>query len=323
MGARGQQRLTIIGDVSADLVLGPISGWPRIGTETIVDHSEMRAGGSAGNAALAVSYLGGVPELLSVVGNDETGAWLNREFGALGISLGVCDAPTTLTVGLIHSTGDRNFFTTRGHLEKLCWELLQPMLKPARDPRAIALVSGPFLSPALQASYPKLLRELASLGYRIALDTNWPPQGWSAALRTEVAGWISACDHVLLNDLEVTSLADQEDLPTAIERVRAMLKEGAALVVKTGARGAIGFEGGRRCESGAQETRIFDSIGAGDSFNAGYLLARLDGAALSAALAAGCRAAAAIISRFPRRSIGSGDLAQLRAQPPATTARRA
>lgn len=309
----GGQRLTIVGDVSADLVMGPISGWPRIGTETVVEHSEMRVGGSAGNAALAVCYLGGTPELLSAVGNDETGSWLAREFRTLGISLGVCDAPTTLSVGLIHSSGDRTFFTTRGHLDKLSYELLRPQLGPERAARPTVLLSGPFLTPALQAAYPKLLREFAALGYSIALDTNWPPQGWSAALRAEVAGWVSCCDHVLLNDLEVRSLADHEDLATAMERVRPMLKEGAALVVKTGARGALGFEGGRRCESAAPQTAIFDTIGAGDSFNAGYLLARMDGAPLAGALAAGCRAAAAIISRFPRRSIGAGELAALRA----------
>ena len=65
-----KHRLTIIGDVGVDLVLGPISGWPRIGTETLVELSELRAGGSAGNAALAVSSLGGDSQLLSVVGND-------------------------------------------------------------------------------------------------------------------------------------------------------------------------------------------------------------------------------------------------------------
>ena len=322
MGGR-EQRLTLIGDVGADLVLGPISEWPRHGTETIVEHSEMRAGGSAGNAALAVSYLGGLPELVSAVGNDETGAWLTREFGALGISLAVCDAPTTLTVGIVHSSGDRTFFTTRGHLERLSYELLRPQLLPARDPRAIALLSGPFLSPALQASYPRLLRELAALGYRIALDTNWPPQGWSSALRAEVAEWISCCDHVLLNDLEVASLADEEDLGSAIRRVAHLLKPGATLIVKNGARGAIGVQGGERRESPGVETQIFDSIGAGDSFNAGYLLARLDGANLAEALAGGCRAAAAIISRFPRRSIGSGELAALRAPSPISAARRA
>ena len=118
---------------------------------------------------------------------------------------------------------------------------------------------------------------------------------------------------MLLNDLEALSLTEQQDLDSAIGQVGRMLHADATLVVKLGARGAIGVQGGRRCHAAAPETRIFDSIGAGDSFNAGYLLARLDGAELAECLAAGCRAAGAIISRFPRRAIGSGALAGLRA----------
>jgi sugar/nucleoside kinase (ribokinase family) len=307
-------RLVIIGDVGVDLVLGPISEWPRVGTETLVDRSELRAGGSAANAALAVSYLGGHSQLLSVVGNDEPGAWLRGQLQALGATLAVCDAPTTLSVGLIHSCGERTFFTTRGHLEALSHEILRPCIPRAPDAGSIALLSGIFLTPALRAAYPLLIRELHALGYRVALDTNWPPQGWSEALRAEVASWVSASDHVLLNELEVRSLADTIDLTAAIERLAAMLKRGATLVVKTGARGAIGTEDGQRCECAAPQASMFDTVGAGDSFNAGYLLARLDGAGLAESLAAGCRAASAIIARFPRRSIAAGDLAGLRAR---------
>src|ERR1700751_5188165 len=116
MGGR-PQRLTIIGDVGVDLVLGPIAEWPRVGTETLIERSELRAGGSAANAALAVSYLGGRSQLLFVIGNDEPGEWLAGQLRALEASLAICEAPTTLTVGLIHSCGERTFFTTRGHLE--------------------------------------------------------------------------------------------------------------------------------------------------------------------------------------------------------------
>ena len=54
---------------------------------------------------------------------------------------------------------------------------------------------------------------------------------------------------------------------------------------------------------------VFDTIGAGDSFNAGYLLGRLNGYDLQDSLIAGCNAAASIISRFPRRQIRPGELA--------------
>jgi sugar/nucleoside kinase (ribokinase family) len=317
------QRLIVIGDVGVDLVLGPISGWPRIGTETLVERSELRAGGSAGNAALAVSYLGGDSQLLSVVGNDEPGAWLAGELRPLHASLAICNAPTTVTVGLIHSCGERTFFTTHGHLEALSYELLRPRIAPAPAPGSIALLCGVFLTPALRASYPLLIRDLQSLGYGVALDTNWPPEDWSAALRAEVAGWIACCEHVLLNDLEVRSLADRDDLDAAIESLAPMLKPGASLVVKIGARGALGIQDGKRYEHAAAQVAIFDTIGAGDSFNAGYLLARLDGVGLAAALAAGCEAATSIIARFPRRSIGAGDLAGRRAAVPAALERQA
>ena len=54
MGGK-RHRLTIIGDVGVAVVLGPISEWPRVGTETLVESSELRAGGSAANAAGACS----------------------------------------------------------------------------------------------------------------------------------------------------------------------------------------------------------------------------------------------------------------------------
>jgi len=311
-----QHRLIIVGDVGVDLVLGPISEWPRVGTEALVERSELRAGGSAGNAALAVSYLGGHAQLLSVVGNDDPGAWLRGQLQPLGATLAVCDAPTTLSVGLIHSCGERTFFTTRGHLEAFSYDILRPLIPPAPDAGSIALLSGVFLTPALRSAYPLLIGELHSLGYHVALDTNWPPQGWSAALREEVATWVAATDHVLLNELEVRSLADTTDLTAAIERLAPMLKPGATLAVKTGARGAIGAEDGQRRECTAPQASMFDTVGAGDSFNAGYLLARLDGAGLAESLAAGCRAASAIIARFPRRAIAAGDLSALRARLP-------
>ena len=311
-----QHRLIIVGDVGVDLVLGPISEWPRVGTEALVERSELRAGGSAGNAALAVSYLGGHAQLLSVVGNDDPGAWLRGQLQPLGATLAVCDAPTTLSVGLIHSCGERTFFTTRGHLEAFSYDILRPLIPPAPDAGSIALLSGVFLTPALRSAYPLLIGELHSLGYHVALDTNWPPQGWSAALREEVATWVAATDHVLLNELEVRSLADTTDLTAAIERLAPMLKPGATLAVKTGARGAIGAEDGQRRECTAPQASMFDTVGAGDSFNAGYLLARLDGAGLAESLAAGCRAASAIIARFPRRAIAAGGLSALRARLP-------
>lgn len=306
-----QPRLTIIGDISVDLVMGPIAEWPRVGTETILEHSEMRAGGSATNAAMAAWYLGGSAQLVTAVGNDHFGAWLQEKMQALGASLQVCQASTTVSIGMVHSGSERTFFTTHGHLAEISYQHIRSQLRPAPQPGSIALLSGVFLTPLLRQSYAALISLLRDLGYQIALDTNWPAQGWDAAVRAEVTGWMAQCDHVLLNELEISQLADTDNLQDALHRLCVHLKPNATLVVKIGSKGAIGVQNGRQVEVPAPAVQVRDTIGAGDSFNAGYLLARIARAQLAQALAAGCNAASAIISRSPRTDIQAGELAHL------------
>ncbi len=299
-------QLSIVGDVGVDLVLGSLDGWPRIGTELLMPRSELRAGGSGANAALAARHIGQRTQLISAVGNDHFGHWLAEEFNGLRSNLEVCDRETTISVGLMHACGDRNFFTTEGHLQQLSVQHVLKHLLPSDVP-AIALFTAPFLLTELRARYADLLAEAASRGYRIALDTGWPPEGWTPEVRDEVLAWLPHCDHLLINELEARSISGTEDLDAALVLIARVLKPGASLVVKVGPRGAQGFEGGRRIEHDAEPADIFDTIGAGDAFNAGYLSARLRGAHLAEALAAGCRTARAILSRFPRKTIKAGE----------------
>ena len=130
-------------------------------------------------------------------------------------------------------------------------------------------------------------------------------------MRREVSGWIGECDTCCSMTSKCAASPTAEHLAIAIERLTPSLRPGATLVVKSGARGALALQDGHRHECAAPPAKIFDTIGAGDSFNAGYLLARSRGAELAEALRAGCEAASTIITRFPRRSIAAGDLAGL------------
>jgi ribokinase len=301
--------LTIIGDVGVDVVMGPIDRWPTVGTELIMERSELRPGGSGGNTALAAHYLGAPCRLLSLVGNDAHGTWLAEQFDGISASLPVCNAPTSVSVGIIHACGERTFLTTRGHLEVLAYEHVRPFLTRARHPRSIVLLSGVFLTPKIRADYTRLIDEIIALGHEVALDTGWPSGDWDDSLRLEMSQWISKCDHVLLNEAEVLSLGDEKDFQAALLSASRLMKPGASLIVKTGAKGAVGLQHDEHVISEAVPSVVFDTIGAGDSFNAGYLLGRLNGYDLADALDAGCNAAAAIISRFPRQAIKPGELA--------------
>lgn len=309
-----------IGDIGVDLVMGMLEQWPQIGTELLMPRSELRAGGSAGNAVLALRHAGVPARLVSAVGNDDFGIWLRAQFHGVDARLAVCPLASTVSVGLLHSCSERNFFTTEGHLAALTLDQVLSQL-PAAVPGSLALLTGVFLLPGLRGHYTELMTELRARGYQVALDTGWPSEGWTAAVRTEVQSWLPLCDHLLLNELElcklagVAGVAGVNEVRQAMPQVQAWLRPGASLVVKAGARGALACRGTEILSQAAQIAEVFDTIGAGDSFNAGYLAALLRGASLAQALASACGVATAVLTRFPRQAIQPGEFSHLLALP--------
>jgi len=303
-----QPQFSIVGDVSVDLVLGTLDHWPKRGTEQLFPRSELRAGGSAANSALAARHLGLSPHLIGAIGDDDLAQWLLLQLSGIRVELQTCSSDTTMSVGLMHPDGERTFFTSCGHLQHLSPDFVLQHL-PSAPPGSVALFTSPFLLSGLREGFGELLAQASAQGYQVALDTGWPPEGWTAQVQREVAGWLAHCDHLLINELEAMSIAETQQLELAVQRVAALLKPGAHLVVKLGAAGALGHVDGRSTRYATQAAAdIFDTVGAGDSFNTGYLAARLNGAGLDDALAAGCRTAAAILPRFPRKSIAAGEL---------------
>jgi len=84
---------------------------------------------------------------------------------------------------------------------------------------------------------------------------------------------------------------------------------GALVVVKLGASGAVGFGGAEVVWAGAPSVEFVDATGAGDSFDAGFLCAWLEGAELSSALALGC-ACGALSTRALGGTAGQPDRAE-------------
>ena len=84
-----------------------------------------------------------------------------------------------------------------------------------------------------------------------------------------------------------------EDRARAEELARAAIAGGAALAVVTmGGLGSVAYDGTTWWRQNARPARVLDTTGAGDSFAAGFIDARLDGAAIHDALAAGAAWAA-------------------------------
>ncbi|MBX3529661.1 MAG: carbohydrate kinase family protein [Rhizobiaceae bacterium] len=289
--------ILVLGNVNVDLVLGPVDGWPAIGTEIEVERAEMRAGGSAGNTALALTGLAEPHLMVASTGDDPNGVWLRGEF-----DLACCDwiddpGMTTTTVGIVHKGGDRVFFTTPGHLQRATPQALLARVPTAPRPGAVAILSGNLLMPAIRDATSNILVALRERGWTTAIDPGWPPQGFTAPTRAMFGEWLALADHALLNEEEVAALTGGDGASALV----AAMRTGTVLVVKRGPAGALALGGGEDFSVSAPTVEVIDTVGAGDSFNAAYLAAMVAGEPLRDALARGVEVASRAVSTYPRR----------------------
>ena len=130
-------------------------------------------------------------------------------------------------------------------------------------------LSSLYLQRGLHAGLPDLLRRLKEARLTISLDTNDDPDnGWGAPL-PEVLPYV---DVFMPNEDEVCRMTNCADLDSAIQALPVKIP---AIVVKRGSRGARVYEQGRAIDVAPLNVVPVDTIGAGDSFDAGFLRAYL------------------------------------------------
>ena len=118
-------------------------------------------------------------------------------------------------------------------------------------------------------------------GLTTSLDTNDDPDDtWKGGLH-EALRYV---DVFLPNEREAQKAAGVNDLETAIKKLAELVP---LVVVKRGPAGVIAQRGKERFASPALKVAAIDLVGAGDSFDAGFLHNHVRGADLQACLRAG------------------------------------
>jgi sugar/nucleoside kinase (ribokinase family) len=184
---------------------------------------------------------------------------------------------TGLTV-ILQRQAWRNMVTYSGTIAELSWDDLD--FDYLADSRHFHFSSF-YLQSALRPRVPELFRKLKEAGLTISLDTNDDPDDrWGGGLH-EVLRYV---DVFLPNEREAPKVAGVSDLETAVKKLAALVP---LVVVKLGREGALAQRGAERFVSPATRVDSVDAVGAGDSFDAGFLHQYVRGADLPACLAAG------------------------------------
>ncbi|MEU3741671.1 carbohydrate kinase family protein [Streptomyces sp. NPDC032198] len=266
--------LLVIGDANPDVIVGPLTGPLAFGQrEQLVDAGSLTLGGSAAIMACGAARLGLKVAFAGRVGDDEAGRYMRDALNARGVDTQAlrvdASLPTPLTVVLTQGD-DRAILTSPGTLTAVSGDDVPAQL--LADTRHVHAASY-FLQPRLAADLPRLLRTARWHGASTSLDTQDDPSGrWDPAALDAVLG---ETDILLPNAQEALHLAG---LPSGTpQRAAELLAARVPLVaVKNGADGALCHNGHTLLTAPGLPAAPVDTVGAGDSFDAGFIAALLD-----------------------------------------------
>jgi|SRR5579871_1339663 len=284
--------VTIAGELNLDLILYGLPEQLAPERELIADRMILTLGSSSAIVAHNLSALGSRVGFQSRIGVDSLGQIALERLQQGGVDTSLVrrvEGPSTtgLTV-ILHHESWRNILTYMGTIAELTWDDLD--LDYLSDARHFHL-SSYYLHRSLQPRIGELLRHLKSRGLTISLDTNDDPDDrWAGGLR-EVLRYV---DVLLPNEREARKIAGTEDLETAIRELSQLVP---LVVVKLGREGALAQRGTERLVSPSKEAKVVDTVGAGDSFDAGFLHQYLLGSDIPTCLAKGNLAGALSTTR--------------------------
>jgi sugar/nucleoside kinase (ribokinase family) len=118
---------------------------------------------------------------------------------------------------------------------------------------------------------PALFKELKGAGLTISLDTNDDPSGRWGGVFDQLLEYV---DILLPNETEACRMAQKATVDEALAELGRRVH---CVAVKCGSRGSVVRVDGKTFSAPAVYVTPVDTIGAGDSFNAGFLLGWLKG----------------------------------------------
>jgi sugar/nucleoside kinase (ribokinase family) len=283
--------VTIAGELNLDLILyGTPDEIPRE-RELLVSDFNVTLGGSSSIVAHNLASLGSRVGFVSCVGDDQFGELALARLAAAGADVSkVAILPgrkTGLTV-IMQRDSWRNMLTYAGTIFDLQMKNIDlDYLSSAKHFH----LSSYYLQRGLQADVPELFKKLKSAGLTISFDCNDDPNdGWDGGIREA----LKYVDVLLPNAREAMRLTGAANAQAAAEQLARVVP---LVAIKLGGEGAIARRGDEQWASPALKVEAIDPVGAGDSFDAGFLHEYLRGSDIKSCLAAGNRAGALSVTR--------------------------
>jgi ribokinase len=300
--------IVVLGDINVD-ISARLDAPPRLGSDCLAPELGLHLGGVGANTAVALARLGEPVRLVACAGRDGFAEFALARLAQEGIDLSFVQRTDAAMTGVmfiaIAPDGQRTILGSRSANLLL---RAGPELERALDgASALHLMGYSQMVPALEEAATILLRGARKCGLPVSVDAGAAP---SHQIPEKVVTLGAKADLFFANAEEAAALTGKDDPRAALE---ALEKSGIPQVIlKLGEAGCLLRQGSQLVEVPSLPVRAVDTTGAGDSFTAAFLKARLGGwPDAEAALLA--NAAGAASAEVVGAADGMPDLRRLRA----------
>lgn len=262
----------VIGELNVDLILNNIESFPEIGKEKLADKMDLVLGSSSAIFASNLSSLGAKLSFLGKIGDDIFGNLVLQSLKEKNVNTDLIVIDKHLKTGatiVLNYDEDRAMVTHPGAMEHLgLKDIDKNKLKKAKHLH----VSSVFLQPQLKENLIEVFKLAKEIGLSTSLDPQWDPdERWELDLKN----LLPYVDIFLPNEIEIKNLTSSENINDALDSLSTFAN---TIVVKLGSKGSILSDKGNTTELKAYLNKnVIDAIGAGDSFDAGFIYKYVSG----------------------------------------------
>jgi len=266
----------VVGELNVDLILDKIEKFPEVGKEVIAKNMTLTLGSSSAIFASNISSLGAKTAFLGKIGNDKFGEIVLESLQKSKVNTLLIKIDQQLGTGatIVLNVGeDRANTTYPGAMDFLTVDDIDDSdLKKARHLH----FSSYFLQPGMWGRLGDLFKRAKLLGLTTSFDMQWDPnEMWDL----DIEGVLPYVDVFLPNEKELMFLTKKDNLFAAIDWIK---KYTNILVVKRGNEGSmVHYQDQLTDLPPFLNTQVVDAIGAGDSFNAGFIYKFINGCSIA------------------------------------------
>ncbi|NDV46083.1 carbohydrate kinase family protein [Paludibacter sp. 221] len=256
-----------IGELNVDLILNNIDGQPEIGKEKFAKDMIMTLGSSTAIFAANTASLGTKTAFVGMIGKDNFGKLVKDSLKAKGVDTSLLietDKGATGATIVLNYNEDRANVTYQGTMDMMSFADID---KAVFDETKHIHISSVFMQSGIKRDLIDILKFAQSKGVTTSLDTQWDPvEAWDF----DYAKILPLVSVFMPNEKELLFITRSANLEEAINKIKPYIN---LCVIKRGNQGSllVAGDGTSHNKEAFLNTNVVDAIGAGDSFNAGFI----------------------------------------------------